>query len=263
MAVLNVHEWGPGDGPACLVIHGVQNTGARYRRLAQEGLPECRMLAVDLRGHADSLWDPPWNTETHVADIIETMEALDLQRVPVIGHSFGGMLATHLAATVPERITGLALLDPAVALDPSAAAVAADDVRRDEGWATPDEAFEARAAVRPPHAVDTVEEDLRVFMRLDPDGRYRFAFSRPAAITAWGELARPPVSLADYSGSVLVMTALQANLVNDQLRTSLRSDLGDRFSEVGIDAGHMLFWDAFEETVVRLRTFLGLPAPAA
>ena len=92
MTVLNVHEWGPGDGPACLVIHGVQNTGARYRRLAQEGLPECRMLAVDLRGHADSLWDPPWNTETHVADLIETMDALGLQRVPVIGHSFGGML---------------------------------------------------------------------------------------------------------------------------------------------------------------------------
>ncbi|MFN8122358.1 MAG: alpha/beta hydrolase [Thermoleophilia bacterium] len=259
MAVLNHYEWGPEDGPAVLFVHGVQNTGARYRRLAEEGFPECRAIAVDLRGHAASLWDPPWGADTHVADLVDTMDALGLERAPVVGHSFGGMLTTHLVAAAPERVERAALLDPAVAIAPSVAAQNAENTRRDDGWETAEEAHAARAAMRPPHAVGTVEEDLRIFMRLDEDGRYRFAFSRPAAITAWGEMARPPAGVDGFGGELLLVTALQADLVNDRLRNRLRADLGDRFREVGIDAGHMLFWDAFEELVAVLRPFLGLP----
>lgn len=51
MSALHVHFWGPPGGPAVLVVHGVTNTGARYRRLAQDGLPGHRVLAPDLRGH--------------------------------------------------------------------------------------------------------------------------------------------------------------------------------------------------------------------
>ena len=262
MAVLNVHEWGPSDGVPVLVIHGVQNTGIRYRRVAQEGLPEARVMAVDLRGHGGSTWDPPWATDTHVADLLETMDALGVERATVMGHSFGGMITTHLIAAAPHRVTRAALLDPAVAIAPSSVAESAENTRRDDGWASPEEAREARAAMRPPHALDSVDEDLRTFMRQDPDGRYRFAFSRPAAVTAWGEMARPPAVLDGFGGELLLVTALQADLVNDRLRDRLRRDLGDRFREVGIDAGHMLFWDAFEELMGHLRPFIGLsPAP--
>jgi lipase len=260
MAVLNHHAWGPEDAPPVLIVHGVQNTGARYRRLAEEGLPERRVVAVDLRGHAASLWDPPWGADTHVADILDTLDALGLHRVPVVGYSFGGMLTTHLVAAAPERVERAVLLDPAVAITPSVAAQNAESTRRDDGWQTPEEAHAARARLRPPHSAGTVEEDLRVFMRLDEDGRYRFAFSRPAAITAWGEMARPPVRVDGFGGELLLVTALRADLVNDRLRNRLRTDLGDRFREVGIDAGHMLFWDAFEALVAHLRPFLGLPS---
>ena len=97
-----------------LVLHGVTGHAARWHVLA-EALPELRMIAVDLRGHGRSPWTPPWNLEQHVADVLAVLDDLDLARVTVVGHSFGGAIAVHLARTAPERVDGLVLLDPASA----------------------------------------------------------------------------------------------------------------------------------------------------
>ncbi len=244
MSALHVHAWGPDGAPPVLVAHGVTNTGARYRRLAQEHLADLRVLAPDLRGHARSTWDPPWSLERHVADLVDTLDAAGIDAATVVGHSYGGVIALHLAATAPARVAGLVLLDPAGALDPARAAREAEDARRDEGWATREEAREARTALRPPHSRDTVDEDLDDFLVEGPDGRVRFAFSRPASVTAWSEMARPAPSLAGYPGRVALAVAGRADYVSDALREALRRDLGDRLEVTTIDAGHALFWDA-------------------
>ena len=41
-----------------------------------------------------------------------------------------------------------------------------------------------------------------------------------------------------------------------ELRASLARDLGDRLTTVELDCGHMVYWDAFEETAAALRGFL-------
>lgn len=244
MTALHVHAWGPGEAPPVLVVHGITGTGARYRRLAEGHLCGLRVLAPDLRGHAASTWDPPWTIERHVADLLETLDAAGVARATVVGHSFGGLISMHLAATAPERVGGLVLLDPAGALTPERAARESEIARLDEGWASLDEARAARLGLRPPHSRDTVEDDLTGFLREGPDGRFRFAFSRGASVTAWSEMARPAPALAAYPGRVALATALRADYVSDDLRAALRRDLGDRLSEHGIDAGHALFWDA-------------------
>ena len=256
MSALHLHTWGPADAPVVLVVHGVSNTGARYRRLALEGLPGHRVLAPDLRGHGGSTWDPPWGADTHVADLADTLDAAGIGRASVVGHSFGGLLGILLAAAAPDRVERLALLDPAAAMEPARAARQAEAVRHDDGWADREEASTARRALRPPHAAGTVDEDLDTFLGEDPDGRVRLRFSRPAVITAWSEMARPAPSLAGYPGEVLLVPALRDGYVSAALRAALRRDLGERLREHGIDAGHMLFWDAHEELSALLRGFL-------
>jgi hypothetical protein len=62
--------------------------------------------------------------------------------------------------------------------------------------------------------------------------------------------------LSDFGGELLLVPALQDGMVAPALRDALRSDLGDRLSEHGIEAGHMIYWDAFDELVDVLGGFL-------
>lgn len=247
MSRLHLHAWGPADGRPVLVIHGVTNTGARYRRLAEEELPGLRVLAPDLRGHGHSTWEPPWSVERHVEDLVLTLDGAGVGGAAVVGHSFGGLIGMALASAHPDRVDALGLIDPAVAIAPGRAGEEAEQVRRDDGWATVDEARAARLAMRPDHARDSVEEDLRTFLDEGADGRVRFRYCRPAAVTAWSEMSEPVPSLAAYPGAVLLVEALRADIVTGALRSGLRDDLGPRLREEAIDAGHMLFWDAREE----------------
>ena len=90
-----------------------------------------------------------------------------------------------------------------------------------------------------------------------PDGRYRMRFQRGAAVAAWSEMARVTPSLAQALKPCLLVVAAQEEIVRPELRTSLARDLGDRLTTVEIDCGHMVYWDAFDETAAALRAFLG------
>jgi lipase len=260
MAVLNLHRYGAPDGPPTLAIHGVTAHGERYRRLAQEGFPERRWLAVDLRGHGRSTWDGPWTVERHVADLIETLDAEGVEHVDVIGHSYGGMIALHLLATAPERVTRLALLDPAIELPGAWLPKLADETIDDPGWATSEEALAKRLDGRAPQSHADATEDVQRHLYEAPDGRYRMRYHRGAAVAGWSEMARTTAAVAHARRPCLLVVALQEEIVRPELRASLARDLGDRLTTVELDCGHMLYWDAFDETVGALRGFL---SPAA
>jgi lipase len=232
-----------------LALHGVRNHGGRYRRLAEDALPDAWMVAPDLRGHGRSGWEPPWDVATHVADVLETLDACGVVgSLEVIGHSFGGLIACALVAQAPERVRGLILLDPAAGLDPGVcAAGAAADVNGDGragDWASIEEARAAWRAVRPPEGQWACEEDLAAFLARGTDGRYRLRFSRAAAIAAWSEMARPVPSLGGWYGPVTLVTARRDPYVSDALRMQLRQECGPRLDEVDVDSGHILMWDA-------------------
>ncbi|MDX6523863.1 MAG: lipase [Gaiellales bacterium] len=254
--MLEVHRFGADDGAPLLAMHGVTGHGGRYRTLAQHGLPERRWLAVDLRGHGRSTWDAPWTSERHVADLLETLDAEGVERCDVIGHSFGGLLATHLAATVPERVGRVVLLDPAVALNGHEMLDAAEQTRHDEGWESRDEALRARSEGRPPQALPHVEADLDEALEQSSDGRWRLRYCRSAVVTAWSEIAREPARLGGYQGELLLVSALQDGTVTEALVEALRRDLDGRLTEREIEAGHMIYWDAFDELVAMLRPVL-------
>src|SRR6266508_1727343 len=135
---LHVHDWGAPDAPPLLCLHGVTSWGGRFRRLAEERLDAFHVFAPDLRGHGVSEWEPPWNLGTHIGDLIETLDALHLDRVDVVGHSFGGRLALELAARWPERVHRLVLPDPAVWVPPPVA-LERDRRRHPHRWVEQDE----------------------------------------------------------------------------------------------------------------------------
>jgi pimeloyl-ACP methyl ester carboxylesterase len=72
-------------------------------------------------------------------------------------------------------------------------------------------------------------------------------------------MARATASVAHARRPCLLVVAQQEEIVRPELRASLARDLGDRLTTVELDCGHMLYWDAFDETVGALRDFLSPP----
>lgn len=72
------------------------------------------VYAIDALGDAGmSVQDRPLGSaEDQAAWLYQTLEALELNRVHVIGHSFGGWNAANLAVRHPERIASLTLWEP-------------------------------------------------------------------------------------------------------------------------------------------------------
>ena len=250
--ILAAHVFGPDDGPPVLALHGVRNHGRRFRRLAVDAFPTSRVIAPDLRGHGQSGWEPPWDVDTHAADVLATLDAVGVaDPVEIVAHSFGGLVACRVAACAPERVRSLTLLDPAAGLDPGVcAAAAAADLAGDgraSSWSSRREAEEAWIAVRPPSGHWARDEDLDAFLARGDDGRYRLRFSRAAAIAAWSEMARPVPNLGPWRGPVTLVTADREPYLTDALRRMFRDACGPLLTEVGIDSGHILMWDAPEE----------------
>jgi pimeloyl-ACP methyl ester carboxylesterase len=56
------------------------------------------------------------------------MDALDIQKAVIVGHSMGGMVVTYLASTAPERVLGCVTIGP-VHPNPGAAEIFEGRVR--------------------------------------------------------------------------------------------------------------------------------------
>ena len=170
---LSVTEWGDPTGAPVVCLHGVTGHGRRFRRLARSACLTHRVIGVDYRGHGRSGWEPPWSVEQHVADLVETADALGISGATWLGHSFGGKLVAELAARHPDRVERAVLLDPAMHVDPAVAGERADLTRADVSFASPEEAIEARLAdgslFTTPREV--LEEEAREHLVEGPDGR--------------------------------------------------------------------------------------------
>lgn len=95
-----------GVGPARVVaLPGWQRTHGDFADV----LAGLDAVALDLPGFGPSPPPPePWGSDQYARLVAEALEGM-ADRVVVLGHSFGGRVAVHLAATVPDRVAGLVL----------------------------------------------------------------------------------------------------------------------------------------------------------
>ena len=252
---LYVHEWGDPGGRPVVCIHGNSSGGVRFARLASGFLAERRVLAVDLRGHGRSGYEPPWRLETFVGDVLETVDALGVGAADWIGHSFGGRIAYTVAAAQPERVERLVLLDAAVGqVDGERALAVAEYFCGDESYGSVEEAVAAWRAALARAPDELVRESVEDSLELSDDGRHRWRYCRSAAIAAVGELASPPPRPARVP--TLCLVGADSALVTDDHRARLGAELGDLLSEVAVPGGHQVLLDALPETGAAVREFL-------
>ena len=257
---LHVHEWGDPAGSPLVCLHGVTGHGARFRKLGRERLADRRVIALDLRGHGRSDWEPPWTVEAHVGDALATIESLGIERCDWLGFSFGGRVAVEVAAAAPERVERLVLLDPAIQLESKMCMEAAEEEREDFSFDTEDEAIEARLAAgllfHTPREY-LVEEMHDHLQRSPGDGRLRYRYLPSAAIAAWSEMAAEPPEVARLP--TLIVVGQDSYIPTDEQVTRYEAALADDLTVVRVDSGHSVLWDAFDETADAVAEFVRGP----
>jgi pimeloyl-ACP methyl ester carboxylesterase len=105
-----------GRGAPLLLLHGFTGSKLDFHDQLQWFSDRHRVLAPDQRGHGES--SNPGRADAYslgilAEDLAGFLDALDVPRCHLLGHSMGGMVALRFALRHPERLTSLILMDTA------------------------------------------------------------------------------------------------------------------------------------------------------
>jgi pimeloyl-ACP methyl ester carboxylesterase len=103
-----------GSGPPLLVLHGWGASIEAVYPIITGLAPVATVYALDLPGFGQSELPPtPWGVDDYQAFVAAFMDALAIEHPAIVGHSNGGRIAIRMAATEPQRVSRLVLVDSA------------------------------------------------------------------------------------------------------------------------------------------------------
>ena len=108
----SMHYVEHGSGDPVLFLHGQPTWSYLWRHVLPELEGRGRLIAVDLIGYG--LSDRPgieYDISDHVRYLDAFIDALDLDRLTMVGHDWGSFFGFHYARRHPERIKGLAFME--------------------------------------------------------------------------------------------------------------------------------------------------------
>jgi 3-oxoadipate enol-lactonase len=222
---------GQPGAPPLLILEGVADRVAAWRRNLPTLAAELHVAIVDQRGNGDSDEPPgPSTMATFVDDAVAVLDALGWDRAHIYGQSFGGMVALELALTHPRRVRTL-VLGCTTAGEGHTVPVEDEHVPKGEPW----RAWYGRGY--PDEHPDEVAEDLLV-ARADPQ-HPEGARRQWEAMVAWDAYDRLP----EIGVPTLVLHGTEDRMISPA-NAELLADRIPRAELVWIEgAGHVYNWE--------------------
>jgi len=104
-------DWG-GEGKPLLALHGLASSAHWYDIVAPLLRDRFHIYAPDQRGHGQTTAAPSgYDWKTLSEDLVGLLAHIGLDQVAVMGHSWGGNVATNFAADFPDRVSRLIMID--------------------------------------------------------------------------------------------------------------------------------------------------------
>ncbi len=109
---VRLHVAEAGEGPPLVLLHGWPQHWWCWRHLLPDLAKHYRVIAPDLRGWGWSDAPPgDYAKATYATDIVALIETMELDRVSLIGHDWGGFTAFLLALEHPQKLERMVVLD--------------------------------------------------------------------------------------------------------------------------------------------------------
>jgi proline iminopeptidase len=261
------------ENPVVLLLHGGPGFDHAYFKPSPSALTGAAQLVyLDQRGQGRSARLPVEScTIEQMADDAATFcRTLGIERPTVLGHSFGGFVALHLALRHPDVVGSLILVDTAAASADMAGAMERLEERH---------GAEVRAAAEPVFGGDFSEEAVAEFMRLvapayvhdsDEVGPVlrtwgRSSFNAEVAAHYFRDLAGL-YDVRDHLGEIQVPTLVVVGehdwLIPPSASWVIAEGIPGAELVVIPEAGHFSFIERSEAYADAVRRYLGAPTPA-
>jgi esterase len=170
-------DWGTRGAPPMLLLHGGAQTAHSWDEVAPDLARDHHVLALDQRGHGDTEWAPEgrYRRDDFVADIRAFADDRDWERPTLVALSLGGLNSIAFAASHPERIAGLIVVDVTPTISQAGGKmIAAQLATRD--FASFDEAVARALAFNPLRSAENIRTRLRHALREGAEGRWSYKF---------------------------------------------------------------------------------------
>ena len=107
-------ERGNADGLPAIFLHGVTDSWGAFEGVLGRLPDHIHAIALSQRGHGNSSRPASgYHLSDFAADVVRLLDALEIPRVVVAGHSMGSLVAQQFATTYPERTLGVVLMGSA------------------------------------------------------------------------------------------------------------------------------------------------------
>ncbi|GBR51193.1 esterase [Neokomagataea thailandica NBRC 106555] len=230
----------PEHRPVVVFLHGLFGRARNLGFLQRATAGTFRTLAPDLRNHGDSPHGPV-SYAAMAQDVLETLDALNIQKFSIVGHSMGGKVAMQLALTSPERVQRLFVADMAPA--PTRHGQSAM-IERFKSFTFPDhlERKEALTLLDPITGSRAVSELMCQNLKLGEKPGWAIGFDALAAEIAHIEGWEAP-STQPYLGPALFLRGENSPYVQEQHYPLIKALFPQALIQTLPDAGHWLHVD--------------------
>ncbi len=159
---IRLHSQQVGEGPPMVMVHGITgNLAVWHLQMAPLLAEHFRVITYDLRAHGYSDAPPTGYTPDQMADdLLGLLDALELERPVIVGHSYGADIGLYFALNHPDRVQEVIAIESALP--------ALEQARRGDdwvGWSYWSEALEQAGHTVPPES----RSDLRYMIRATID----------------------------------------------------------------------------------------------
>ena len=211
---LHFTDWGGGDVPNMLLLHGMRDCARSWDSFAGPMASDYRVFALDSRGHGDSDWAGPggYAFVDYVSDVKTVFDSLKLAPAVLVGHSAGGRYAWQFAVENPDAVRALIVVDiDPDPQNPQTARDFADITAEPDGWDTFDQFLE-RVRERQTYTTgDVLRSQAAAISRTTDDGKYVWKadirivteYERPDLWQSWGRIRCPVLLIRGRQSTLL------------------------------------------------------------
>ncbi|WP_455820822.1 esterase [Pseudomonas cerasi] len=240
------------DGIPLVLIHGLFGSLDNLGVLARGLKNDRRLIQLDVRNHGLSPRAQQMEYSLMAQDILDTLDAMQVDRFSVIGHSMGGKIAMAMTALAPNRIAEMVVID--------IAPVAYTTRHHDDIFAALNAVTEAGITTRSEATAlmrQMISEEgvIQFLLKSFHDGEWRF--NVPALLACYENIIgwQP---LAPWPHPVLFIRGERSHYLADDYRDALLAQFPQARAHVITGAGHWVHAEKPDAVLRAIRRFLAL-----